>query len=232
MLPTPPSSPLLTSLDRGSLQFSAAFRAFSGQFTQPQLLRLSSEYLGTRAIHSSQIGGFRDGRLVDPAPKVFVALGYLNVALAYSIGHPHELIEPITDIGYTNQLPAHLRDLWEYRIPILDVESVALGPSGLFQAFCGLRELPASTRPRLDAEEAAEASRVLGAFLRSQFAKHDIDWFESLGELSQRCPTIEPLLLNKGVSADRLLHDLDAIGACVGFSGNALWEHIQGNLGR
>jgi hypothetical protein len=224
--------PLLTALERGALQFPSAFRALSSQFTQTELMKIATAYLGTKAIHSSTIGGFARGVLTEPAPKTFLALGAFNAALARSIGHPEELIEDTSSLGYPPQLPHAYRDLWQYTIPMLDRNGVALGPVGMFEAFCGLRELPVTEHRRLDAQEAEAASRTLGAFLRSHYAKHDIDWYGSLRELAYDCPTIEPLLLNKPISPDRLLNDLDAIGKVIGLSGDALWEHIQGTLGR
>jgi hypothetical protein len=224
--------PLLTKLEQGAIQFPPAFRALSSQMTQTQFMKLAAAYLGTKAIHSSTIGGFRSGKLTEPAPKTLLALGYFNTALARSIGHPEELIEQAPDIGYPPKLPHYLKEIWEHTIPMLDREGVALGPLGMFEAFCGLRELPASERRYLDELDAPSASRVLGAFLRAHYGKHNIDWYEKLPELVYDCPTIEPLLLNRTVPADRLIHDLDTIGRLVGLSGSALWEHLQANLSR
>lgn len=226
------AAPLLNKLEQGAIQFPPAFRAFSSQFTQTQLMKLSAAYLGTKAIHSSTIGGFRTGKLIEPAPKTLLAMGYVNTALARSIGHPEELIEPSPDIGYPPKLPHYLKDIWEHSIPMLDSEGIALGPVGMFEAFCGLRELPARERRQLNEEDAPAACRALGAFLRAYYGKHNIDWYEKLPELVYDCPTIEPLLLNRAVPADRLTHDLDAIGRLIGLSGTALWEHLQSNLGR
>ena len=223
---------LLTALERGGLQFPSAFRALSSQFTQTELMKIATEYLGTKAIHSSTIGGFSRGILTEPAPKTFLALGAFNAALARSVGHPEELIEDTSSLGYPPQLPHVYRDLWQHTIPMLDRDNIALGPVGMFEAFCGLRPLPVREHRRLEPEDAYNASRVLGAFLRSYYAKHDIDWYGKLRELAYDCPTIEPLLLNKDVSPDRLLNDLDPIGKLIGLSGDALWEHIQSHLGR
>lgn len=225
------AAPLLTSLEKGNSQFPRAFRAFSSQFTQTELMKLATEYLGTKAIHSSTIGGFRDGRLVEPGPKTFLALGYLNIALAHSFGHPAELIEK-TDTGYPPVLPHHMKDIWEFRMPMLDAHGVALGPVGMFEAFTGLRDLSTDEKREIPAEQAEEASKALGRYLRSHFAKYDIDWYTQLKELAYDCPTIEPLLLNKTVPVDRLLCDLDKLGTMLGLSGDVLWEHIRSHLGR
>lgn len=214
------------------MQFPSASRALFGQFTQTEFMKIATEYLGTKAIHSSTIGGFSRGVLTEPAPKTFLALGAFNAALARSIGHPEELVEDTSALGYPPQLPHRFKDLWEHTIPMLDRNGVALGPVGMFEAFCGLRELPVSAHRRLDPEDVDAAVRTLGAFLRSHFAKHDIDWYGKLRELAYDCPTIEPLLLNKTVSADRLLNDFDTIAKMIGQNGDALWDHIMSTLGR
>lgn len=232
MLEANQAPPLLTALERGALQFPSAARALFSQFTQTQFMKVCTAYLGTKAIHSSTIGGFSRGILTEPAPKTFLALGAFNAALARSIGHPEELIEDTSSLGYPPKLPHAYQDLWQYTIPMLDRDGIALGPVGMFEAFCGLRDLPVSEHRRLTPDDAESASRVLGAFLRAHYAKHDIDWYAKLRELAYDCPTIEPLLLSKPVGADRLLNDLDALGKVVGLSGDALWEHIQANLGR
>lgn len=224
--------PLLSALERGALQFPSAFRALSSQFTQTEFMKLAAAYLGTKAIHSSTIGGFNRGILTEPAPKTFLALGCFNAALAHSVGHPSELIEDTSSLPYPPKLPHAYQDLWENCIPMLDRNNVALGPVGMFEAFCGLRELPMREHRRLEPLDAPEASKILGAFLRSHYAKHDIDWYGQIREIAYDCPTIEPLLLSKDVDVDRLLNDLDTIGKVIGLSGDALWEHIQTHLGR
>lgn len=224
--------PLLGALERGGLQFPTCFRALSSQFTQTVFMKIATEYLGTKAIHSSTIGGFNRGILTEPAPKTFLALGCFNTALARSIGHPEELIEDTSALGYPPKLPHQFKDAWEHTIPMLDRDGIALGPVGMFQAFCGLRELPIREHRRLDPSEADEAGRILGSFLRAHYAKHDIDWYAKLKEIAYDCPTLEPLLLSRQVRSERLLNDLDSIGKVVGLSGDALWEHIQAHLGR
>ena len=71
--------PLLTALERGALQFPSASRALSSQFTQTELMKIATAYLGTKAIHSSTIGGVARGVLTEPAPKTFLALGAFNL---------------------------------------------------------------------------------------------------------------------------------------------------------
>lgn len=224
--------PLLGALERGNIQFFAAFRCFSRQFTQTQLIKLAEAHLGTRAFHSSQIGGFNKGFLVEPAPKVFLALGAVNIALARSIGHPEELIEQCPQLPYPRTLPGAMHYCWNDRIPLLDANNVAMGPVGLFEAFCGLRELGSDLGRLLAPEAHIEASKLIGAFLRAHYARHNIDWFSNLDEISATCPTVRPLVLDQFVPGEELLQNLDQIGNAIGLNGSALWEHIQSNLGR
>ena len=51
-----------------------------------QLIKLAEATLGTKAIHSSQIHGFTTGKLRDPSPKLMMALGELNLAIAKANG--------------------------------------------------------------------------------------------------------------------------------------------------
>lgn len=226
------SAPLLLTLDTGCHQWSAVWRAFSDQWTQTGLMNLSQGYLQTRAIHSSTIGGFRTCKLREPGPKTLVAVGYLNTALARTIGHPEELIEQVRDIGYAPVLPDTLRNYWENTIPILDANNIALGPSGCFEAFCGLRDLPIREQRQIPPDKEQAASQALGAYLRLQFAKREVDWFGSIDTLTAKCPTIRPLLLGETVKADRMLQDLDALAAIVGTTGAAIWDHIEPSLSK
>ena len=65
----------------GKAQWTRKWKVFASQWTQPQLMKLAKETLGEAAIHSSQIHGFTTGKLRDPAPKVLLAIGQLNLAI-------------------------------------------------------------------------------------------------------------------------------------------------------
>ena len=223
---------ILTSMERGNAQFYAMFRPFAKQFTQTQLIRLAEDYLGGRHFHSSQIGGFAKGTLGEPSPKVFLALGALNTALARSIGHPTELIDEHPQLAESPTLPAIHEPVWRNCIPLLDANNVALGPVGLYEAFCGLRELPALGRRYLHPQEEYRAVSALGSYLRAFYGRHGIDWFDQLDELDEKCRLLRPLLMNDPIPADLLLDNLDEIGRACDSNANVLWGHIETTLGR
>ena len=70
----------------GRQQWTRKWKVFASQWSQPQLMKLAAAVLGESAIHSSQIHGFTSGKLRDPAPKVLLAIGQLNKAIAYANG--------------------------------------------------------------------------------------------------------------------------------------------------
>ena len=226
------TAPLLFTMEQGVANFAPVWRAFIAQFTQPELLKLSSGYLGTRALHSSQIGSLRNGTMTEPCPKMFMAIGLVNVALAYCNGYPENLIERVPDLGYPKRLPAELEPFWAYRTPLLDAEGIAMGPTGIFEAFCGLRALPNVERPSLTGVDAEAASVAIGSYLRLQLPTLGIDWFEEIDTLAAECPSIRPLLMRKFVNGDRLVQDLETIARIAGTSIDTLWKIIDGALGK
>lgn len=225
MTQTTSVNPLLSTLERGGQAFYSTFRPFARQFSQTKLIALCRMYLGTGAFHSSQISGFSNGTLSEPAPKAFLALGCLNVALARSMGHPEHLIEQ-HDLAFARTLPHEMQKVWQHRLPMLDREGVAMGPVGLFEAFCGLRQLSAPNDRQLALKDEPAATAALGSHLRAYFGRHGIDWFSQLQSLSARCPAIEPLLLNQTLHGDQLLDSLDEIASTIDSDANHLWEVI------
>jgi hypothetical protein len=223
-------NPILQMLEQGSSCFAPWWRAWVTQFTQPQILRLAEDYLGARLFHSSQIGGFSSRRLRDPAPRVFLAVGYLNVAHARSLGIDPHLIEEVLDIGLPEKLPDHLRGLWEGREPLRDASQVCLGPVGLFEAFTGLRELGRKDDRHLAPEHEAAASEALGRFLRLRLAHLDIDWLAEMPALRTNCAVMEELLMGQTVRAERLVGQLPKIGAIAQASDDELWELITSKI--
>jgi hypothetical protein len=226
------TTPLITSLERGNQEFYIVFRAFMRPFTQTKLINLSEQHLGVRAFHSSQMSGLTNGTLKDPAPKLFLALGCLNTALARSIGHPEELIEQHPTLRHNRTLPGTLRRHWEHSTPMLDAEGIAMGPIGLFEAFCGLRDLCVPTAHVLAPTEEYAAATALGAYLRAYYGRHTIDWYSQLDAITATCPILRPLLLNEPVSGEEITLRLEDIAKAAETTSNTLWEHIQSTLGR
>lgn len=226
-----PDTPLQTLLDTGSEAFAATWRRWVSQWTQPKLLRLSETYLGARMFHSSQMAGFASRRLQNPAPKAFLAIGALNVAHGHSLGLPEAQIEPTPDLGLPKLLPGALRDLWDHREPLRDAEGIVLGPTGLFEAFCGLRALPPTSQRYLPPEAVENASKAIGALLRLRLPQHGCDWFLELPALSKAAPSVEPLLRGGSVSADRLLADLPQLSSLARMSEDELWHEVSTQVG-
>ena len=226
----PFTAPVLTYLDRGRAQSAAGFRAWMSQWSQTELMRLSEEYLQTKMIHSSTITGLKAGK--ETYPKVLTALGYLNVAVARSNGYAEHLIETAPDIGYNPTLDCSEPRLWRGKSPMLDANNIAVGPTGLFEAFVGLRDLKVNMDRSLSLVDAPDACKAAGAFLRQCFATRSVDWYSQLDALADDCAAIRPILLGEVVDPDHLLGELRAMADLAGTSETALWEHIQSSLGR
>ena len=69
-------------------------------------MKLAELALGETCLHSSQIYGFRTGKLKEPGPKVLMVVGYLSLAIAAGNGDeeaeshlplcpPHERSTPV-----------------------------------------------------------------------------------------------------------------------------------------
>lgn len=223
-------NPVNQVLDTGSAAFAALWRAWLAQFTQPQLLKLASAYLGANLFHSSQMGGFSSRKLRDPAPRVFLAVGYLNLAHARSLGYPTSSLEDALDIGLPEKLPEALSSIWEAREPLLDANGVVLGPTGLFEAFTGLRALSVSNDRLIAPDDEKPASEALGRYLRLRLAANGVDWLTEMPALRTSCPAIEELLMGRLVQGDRLIHQLPKLAALADTTDAALWDVIAGAL--
>jgi len=223
-------NPVNQVLDTGSAAFATLWRAWLAQFTQPQLLKLANAYLGASLFHSSQMGGFSSRKLRDPAPRVFLAVGFLNLAHGRSLGYPTSSLEPVSDIGLPDKLPEALRGTWEGREPLLDADGVVMGPRGLFEAFTGLRALAINDDRHIAPDDEKPASEALGRFLRLRLAANGVDWLTELPVLRNTSPAIEDLLMGRPVQGDRLIHQLPKLAALADTTDAALWDVIAGAL--
>lgn len=223
-------NPVLQTLEQGSAAFAPVWRAWISQFTQPQLLKLSEEYLGARLFHSSQMGGFSTRRLRDPAPRVFLAVGCMNVAHAHSLGIPPDQIEEVPNVGLPKKLPDTLRAFWEGREPLRDGSGVVMGPTGLFEAFTGLRALAAKVDRQIPPECEAQVTAELGRYLRLRLPALGIDWLASLPELRMQCSIVEDLLMGRTVPSARLLGHLSKLAAIAEATEDDLWTRIAATL--
>jgi hypothetical protein len=223
-------NPLTDTMETGSAAFASLWRAWMSQFTQPQLMRISDAYLGDRLFHSSQMGGFATRKLRQPGPLVFLAVGYLNTAHGRSLGIPADRIETVPDIGLPDKLPDTLRSLWDLRDPLCDANGTVMGPTGLFEAFSGLRALSVSGDRVIAPENEAAASQAIGRILRLKLGANGIDWLSELPRLRTQCNSLEPLLMGKTCSGDQLVVQLPRLAAIAGTTEDDLWARIEESL--
>lgn len=226
--PHPQNNVVLQTMDTGSENFASLWRGWLSQFTQPQLLKLSEAYLGARLFHSSQMGGFSTRKLRNPSPAVFMAVGYMNLAHAQSLGYAKAQMDSAPDIGLPAKLPDALKRFWEGREPLCDASGVAMGPTGLFEAFTGLRELPAAKGRSIAPEQEETVCRALGKHIRLHYAAQAFDWVSEMPSLRQQNACLEDLLMGKTISGDRLLSNLRTIAAITGIDEEELWMAAQG----
>lgn len=212
------------TLDTGSAAFATAWKQWRHQWSQPQLLKISEQYLGARLFHSSQMSGFETRSLREPGPRVFLAVGYINLAHARSLGYAEHQLQATKDIGLPPKLPDTLRAFWEGRKPFCDAEGVVLGPTGLFETFTGLRALPEAVTRTLSPDQEQQASQELGKYLRLKLASNGIDWMTEMPQLKSRCSCIEDLLLNQKVPGDMLLANLTQLAALADTTDDKLWS--------
>lgn len=217
-------SPLTDRMQAAGDVFAAHWRAWISQLTQPQWLKLSEAYLKGRHFHSSQMSGIGARRTTSPAPLMFLAVGLLNTAHARSLGWPADRVEECPDFGLAPFLPEDLRDVWVTAMPLTDGQGVAMGPTGLFQAFTGLRPLPTTIGTAEALEGRPDAIPALARHLRLALAQAGCDWMSEMGRLRAEVPIVEPLLLGHDVQADQLLLALPELGLLVGQSAEQLWH--------
>ena len=193
----------------GRLQFTRKWRVFAGQFSQPQLMKLAVSVLGEQALHSSQIHGFSSGKLRDPAPKVLLAIGLLNLAIARSNGSK--------DAGDGTRCPQNLAPLWEGKKWLLDDTGAPMGPVEVFLAVTGQIDLNTDGSVEISPEHQAAVSKSLGKYARTKLMEQSIDFMDSdeMAGLMEICPIIEDLIYGKEVNAAQLTSHLpDLAMAC------------------
>lgn len=224
---TPPECHVNSCLTRGRAQFATSWRRWVSQWTQTEWIKLAEALHGAKLLHSSQYAAFSTGALTEPGPKGFVAAGYLNCALARSERHPKHLIEVCPDIGVPNVMPPDLKPLWWGRLPLVDAEGYALGPSGLFMAFCGLRALRGPIERTIPPEAAEAASRALGAALRAHLMRKGRDFVAELDNHAIDSPIAEDILLGNRVDAPQLQQGIPQLANAMGLQEDDLWRTIE-----
>ena len=202
----------------GRNQWQAVWSVFARQFSQPQLIKLAEQTLGTRAIHSSQIHDWTSGKLRDPSPKLMLAIGHLNLAIAKANGE---------DVQSPYKCPQTLSELWQGKTWLKDAQGAALGPEGVFQAITGLIDLGIDTDRVITVQDEAEVCNALGKFLRMELAKNEVDWMGELFELrdSYGITCLEDLLMRSKTPTPgtTLIEELPKMAELVGVSEEEIW---------
>ena len=201
----------------GRQQWQTLWAGFAAQFSQPALIKLAELTLGSKAIHSSQIHGFTSGKLRDPSPKLMLALGELNLAIAKANG---------VELTCRYTCPGAHAKLWEGKTWLKDAQGAPLGPEGIFQAIAGLIDLGISTDRFISSDYESHVSKALGKFLRIELAKQEIDWMEEIVDLRQESTCIEDLLMGKQVKGPIVLEQLDKLAGVVGKDADHLWNAV------
>jgi hypothetical protein len=200
----------------GRQQWQSTWRVWARQWTQPALIKLAAETLKCRAIHSSQVAGFSNGSLRDPSPKLLLAIGELNLAIARSQG--------VKGLGEGPTCPGILERFWKDKVLLRNPEGAPMGPLDVVAAYMGLVDLRVDTAHHIPTSHEAAAAKATGKYLRLALAKQGIDWMEELPELRRRCPILEPLLMGQTVNGDQLVAELPALASATVLTADELWS--------
>ena len=198
----------------GRQQWQTLWAGFAAQFSQPALIKLAELTLGSKAIHSSQIHGWSSGKLRDPSPKLMLALGELNLAIAKANG---------VELTCRYTCPGAHEKLWEGKTWLKDAQGAALGPAEVFQAIAGLIDLQVMTDRFISSDAESHVSKALGKYLRIELAKQEIDWMEDIVDLRQESTCIEDLLMGRKVKGPIIIEQLDKLAGVVGKDADQLW---------
>jgi len=209
-----PPGPITTSCLGGREQFRKAFKAFSRQWSQPQLMKLAAAALGDNVIHSSQISGFATGTLKDPAPKVLYALGLFNQALANA------------------ELPQTMGSLWKDREVMRTADGAVMGPAEMFLAFVGALDLGLSNAKEIPLEHEESVSAVFGKWVRLTLAGKGVDFaVDDKQRLINAAASFKVLLSGgKPAKGEQLVKDLPLIAVELGVEEGECWDVIQEHL--
>ena len=198
----------------GKQQWAAVWAGFARQGSQPGLIKLAEATLGTKAIHSSQIHGFTTGKLRDPSPKLMMALGELNLAIAKANGEA---------IASRYTCPGTLAKHRQHKTWLRDAEGAPLGPEGVFQAITGLIDLKVNLERQISTQSESHVSQALGKTLRMELAKQGIDWLDEIMTLKDQAPCIEALLMGKEVRGSEITEQLNALASVADMTPDQLW---------
>jgi len=198
----------------GRQQWQALWAGFAAQFSQPALIKLAELTLGSKAVHSSQIHGWSSGKLRDPSPKLMMAMGELNLAIAKANG---------VELTCRYTCPEAHAKLWEGKTWLKDAQGAPLGPAEVFQAIAGLIDLQVMSDRFISSDYESHVSKALGKYLRIELAKQEVDWMDDIVDLRQQSTCIEDLLYGKKVKGAIILEQLDNLAGVIGKDADQLW---------
>ena len=197
---------------------------FSGQWSQPQLMKLAEKTLGEKVLWSSQIRGWATGELRDASAKIIMAAGQLNLAIAAANGAEVELSK------FAPRCPQEASDLWKGKHWMVGKEGLILGPCECFQAYSGLLDLGVDVRRGLLSKETMpDVSRSVGKYLRFQLMREGIDFMDNdwMDDPEQPSPAemlVQKLCMGKTIKAAELENAAEVIAAGAGISTDQLWD--------
>ena len=200
----------------GRMQWRRKWRTFSVQWSQPQLMKLAKFLFGEACLHSSQIYGFNEGMLRDPAPKVLTVVGHLNLAIAAANGIHH----PTFKTAYT--LPGKLSELWRGKHHMVTAEGVPMGPVEVFMAITGDLDLCNDGDLDINDENIEEVCKSLGKYLRFNLMERGIDFVDP-EELNQLPPVAQLLVTGKVVTPQDI--NTSEMAEVCGVTEDELIEH-------
>ena len=208
----------------GRQQWRRKWSTFSGQWSQPKLMKLAEVTLGEKVLWSSQIRGWATGDLRDASAKVLMAAGQLNTAIAAAN-------EAEVELGkFAPRCPQEASDLWKGKHWMVGKEGLILGPTECFEAYAGLLDLGVDVRSGILCKESMpEVSKSVGRYLRFQLMKQGIDFMENDWMENPRQPSADELLMQrlcmgKTIKAAELEHAAEVIAAGAGITSDQLWD--------
>ena len=202
----------------GRHQWTRKFRVFSSQWSQPGLMKLAAATLGEAAIHSSQIFGFATGKLRDPAPKVILALGQLNLAIAAANGKadlpPHH-----------PQCPGTASELWQDKRYMTDADGKPLDAVGCYLAITGQIDLGCDVRSGVLSKETMPAiSKAVGKYLRFKLMEQGIDFMEMENANTPEGLLLDRVVYGKALTVSELTNADELIAKAAQVPVDQLWD--------
>ena len=215
------NSDIETQLTQGFQQWQALWRPFARQWSQPGLKKLCALVLKASAVHVSQIKGFNVGSLKEPAPKVQLALGLVNQAIAAANG---EKIEGAL------HCPGDIEALWKGKEWLKNPDGSAMGPLDITATLMGLTDHQLDLSRRIPLEREEEVCRTLARYLRMELGKQGIDWMGEITSFNAQSVIAEDLLMGKSLPGDLLIRELPNVAKIVALSPDTLWSVIEDAL--